>query len=189
MNELLEPLVSPEFVDPSDGHTDDKRLTETLYAELREIAAAQFRRSSMGKVTLQPTAIVNEALLRMLRADGGAFRSRTHCLARAAVAMRCVLVDYARASHAKKREGKAQQVSLVAGDAAITDQSLDALQMHDLLESFSQLSPRAARVVEMRIYAGMTVDETAEALNVSPRTVKGDWRTAVAWLRARLTEA
>lgn len=170
----------------NDDHAQD--LSDTIYSELRAIAKQRFGNAAGGQGTLQPTAIVNEALLKLLRDPKFEGCSRTQLLAAAAVAMRCVVIDYARAAHRQKRGGYQQRFTLDTSDAAVTDTALDAVEMHDLLESFGKLHPRAARVVEMRVYAGMTVQEIAEALDVSQRTVKGDWRTALAWLRARLSE-
>jgi len=165
-----------------------ERFTTTLYGELRELAGRYLKRRPVGDLTLQPTVILNEALLRMLGPDELDIKSRTHFCATAAVAMRCVVVDHARSRKTKKRGGDLGRVTLDTGDAVVSDSFVDAVMLSDLLDHFADLSERGAKVVELKIFAGMTVPEIAEALGVSERTVKGDWRTAQAWLRAELAD-
>ena len=166
-----------------------QELSDSIYEQLRQIARQRVRPAVRDRVTLQPTAIVNEALLKLLRQPSFADHTRAELLAAAAVAMRCVVIDYARGQQRQKRGGDLQRVTLDTADVGVSDTATDAIEMHELLTNLAELHPRSARVIEMRIYAGMTVVEVAEALDVSERTVKSDWRTAVAWLRSRLLEA
>jgi RNA polymerase sigma factor (TIGR02999 family) len=163
-------------------------LAAALYEELHELARRRFTPRRFVGSTLQPTAIVNEAFARMLGRSNADPRSRSHFLATAATIMRGVVVDHARARNARKRGGGMRKIQLSAIGIASTKNELDAVALDDLLKALSKLCPRTARVVEMRVFAGMTVPETAAALGVSERTIKGDWRTATAWLRAELQD-
>lgn len=165
-----------------------ERFSATLYRELRTLASRYANRQPASPSALQPTALVHEAMLRLLGGGHVDDKSRTHFVAAAAVAMRCVLVDEARARKAAKRGGGAAQITLDTRDAAVSDAFVDVIALSDLLDRLAKLSPRAAKVVEMRVFAGMTSAEIAGALDVSIPTVKGDWRTARAWLRAELKQ-
>ena len=164
---------------------EDSRATElmALVAEkLREIAAAYLRRERAGH-TLQPTALVNEAYLRMIDSTAIESSDRDRFLAYAARAMRQVLVDHARRRRADKRGGEQwRRVTLHPELAAEGSSDIDLVDLDDLLERFSALDERAARVVELRAFAGLTRLQAAEVLGVSPRTVDNDWYTARAWL-------
>lgn len=163
-----------------------EQLTPLLYDELRALAGRYLNARKNGVNTLQPTALVHEAFLRLIGHDEIDPRSRTHFFAAAANAMRWVLVDYARAKAAEKRGGGRTFLTLQSSDGVVESEEVDVLALHELLERLAELSPRAARVVDMRFFGGMSVSETAQVLGVSERTVKGDWRTARAWLRAEL---
>jgi RNA polymerase sigma factor (TIGR02999 family) len=162
-------------------HADLERLLAILYDELHGIAGALMRRERPDH-TLQPTALVHEAYLKLVGSSPPRLNDRAHFLSVAARAMRQVLVDHARAHRAARRGGGWRRVTL---DEALTPSAPNELEVLDLdlaLGRLAALDERAARVAEMRVFAGMTVAEAAEALGVSPRTVDGDWAMARAWL-------
>ena len=163
-------------------------LMPTVYAELRRQAERALRRESAGH-TLQATALVHEAYLRLVDQNRVAWRNRAHFFAIAAQMMRRVLVDHARTRLAAKRGGELQRVTLGdvgAGTADQGDGDIDLLALHDALELLATIDPRQARLVELRYFGGLGIEETAEALEVSPATVKRDWAVARAWLRREL---
>jgi RNA polymerase sigma factor (TIGR02999 family) len=166
-------------------------LMPLVYAQLR-MQARRYLRSERSGLTLQSTALVHEVYLRLTRAGDVDWQDRVHFFALSAQMMRRILVDVARARAAAKRGGGAvhedhpegvdlDQLPVGASDAA---RSLCALD--DALESLAQLDPRRARVVELRFFGGLGVDETADVLQVSPQTVMRDWRLAKAWLAREL---
>jgi RNA polymerase sigma factor (TIGR02999 family) len=162
-------------------------LMPRVYDELRVLAASHMRRER-GDHTLQPTALAHEAFLRLVRLPDGTVQNRIHFFALAAQAMRRILADHARRHRAAKRGGGMARVSLEVADAAglvagggVAIDDLDAL-----IEDLARLDPRQARVVELRYFGGLTVEETAEVLGVSPATVKRDWLVARAWLHREL---
>lgn len=136
--------------------------------------------------TLQATALVHEAYLRLVEDAQVLSRGRAYFFASAARAMRQILVDHARARSRDKRGGGVAPVTLVTGDAEVTSLGIDLLDLHRALEKLEELSPRQVRVVECRYFAGLDVEETAKALEMSPRTVKRDWQLARTWLYRRL---
>lgn len=150
-----------------------------VYDELRLVARRQLRSSND---TLQATALVHEAYMRLAEDARVLNRGRAYFFAAAARAMRQILVDHARARVRAKRGGGAAPVTLKTGDAEVENLSTDLLDLHRALEVLEQLNPRQARVVECRYFAGLDIEETAEALETSPRTVKRDWQLARAWL-------
>ena len=158
-----------------------ERLFPILYDELRRQAGRYMRRERRTH-TLQPSGLVHEAYLRLAGAPDLEWRSRAQFFAIAARVMRQVLVDYARRRRAAKRKGC--QVTLADADAAVAP--LDLLDLEDALEELAVLDARQARVVELRFFGGLDVEETAEVLGLAPRTVKRDWQTARAWLQHRL---
>jgi RNA polymerase sigma-70 factor (ECF subfamily) len=156
------------------------------YEVLRRIARAHMKRERAGP-TLQATAVANEAYLRLADQRQLDPRDRVKFLAAAANTVRRVLVDHARGKHRHKRGGDAQRVTLAGIDVANrAADPVDLLALDDALARLAELSERAAKVVELRFFGGLSVEETAEALDVSPRTVADDWRTARAWLRKEL---
>lgn len=160
------------------------QLFQLLYDELRRLAQHHFQKERPDH-TLQATALVHEAYLRLISMDQD-WRSRTQFFALASAAMRRVLVDHARAKHAAKRPGSQRKVDL---DEALLlcRQSYDDLIALDLaLERLSQLDPRQTRLVELRYFGGLTLEETAEALGVSSITVQRDWVIAKSWLHGEL---
>ena len=135
--------------------------------------------------TLQTTALVNEAYVRLAGVDGTPFRDRTHFFAMAATMMRRILVDHARAHAADKRGGGVTLIRLDDRIAA-AETNVDLLSLDDALTRLAVMDPQQARIVELRFFTGLTVEETAEALEISPATVKRDWAIAKAWLRHEL---
>jgi RNA polymerase sigma factor (TIGR02999 family) len=163
----------------STGEDPVDRLMPLLYDDLRAIARRQLRRERPGQ-TLVTTALVHEAYLKLVDSSAVARRGRAYFFAAAARAMRQVLVDHARRRGRLKRQSDED----AAGDLALAvdDFSAELLDLHDALERFAAEHPRPARTVECRFFAGLSVEETAEALGVSPRTVKADWALARGWL-------
>ena len=166
-----------------------ERLLAAIYDELHGQAARAMRREGDAH-TLQATAVVHEAYLRLVDQRRVAWRNRAHFYGVAAQMMRRVLVDHARARLADKRGGAFQRVSLAGlGAAAADDADLDVLALHDALERLAVLDPDQARLVELRYFGGLGIEDTAEALDVSPATVKREWAVARAWLRRELGDA
>ncbi len=160
-------------------------LLPAVYDELRGLARRYFA-AERAEHTLQPTALVHEVYIRIADQTASTWKDKAHFLGIAARVMRQILVDHARRKSAKKRSGKRELVTL---DAQPDDEAASAVDVEavDLaIEKLSSLDARKARVVELRIFAGMTMEEVAEALAVSKRTVEGDWAFASAWLRGEL---
>jgi len=160
-------------------------LIPLLYDELHLIASRLMRREAANH-TLQPTALVNEAYMRLVQPRGEGWKDRTHFFAVAAIVMRQILVDHARARKADKRGG-IPPLPLEFFDPAVTLQDPDrVLAIDAALSRLETLDRRQCRIVELRVFAGMTVEETAEALKISTRTVKREWQLARAWLYGEL---
>jgi RNA polymerase sigma factor (TIGR02999 family) len=155
-----------------------------VYDELRALAAYHMERERPGH-TLPPTAVVHEVYLRLAKQDKTAWANRAQFLAIASGMIRRVLVDHARARAAHKREA-ARRVPLEDFEPSDREQDADIDGIDEALNELAKLDERQARVVELRYFGGLSIEETAEALGVSPGTVKGDWRLARAWLAARL---
>lgn len=168
---------------------DDRQSLETLlpvvYQELRRLAAAYLRRERPGG-TLQPTALVHEAYLRLAKDAPGRWQNRAHFCAIAAHSMRQILIDRARARQAAKRGGERQRVTLDDGVAATSGRGIDLLALDEALERLAALDPVQARIVELRFFGGLTIEETATAMSISPATVKRHWTVASAWLAREL---
>ena len=175
-------------VDPLDERLDAKaaELMPLVYTELRAMAANYLRRERADH-TLQPTALVHEAYLR-LAGTGKQSIDRAHFMALAAVAMRNVLVDHARKHTAAKRHADGKRLTLGAPEVASAGRELDVLELDDLLHRLAKLDARRARVVELKVFAAMTNDEIAQVLGISRSTVAEDWTVAKAWLAAQLTD-
>jgi RNA polymerase sigma-70 factor (ECF subfamily) len=167
-----------------DRHALD-RLLPLVYAELRRIAARQLRRERVGH-TLQPTALVNEAYLRLVDQRQVDWRNRAHFFAVAAQLMRRILVDYARRRHANKRGDGVQPVSIDQVVEPGAEDQFSVLVLDQALGRLEKLDPGLAQIVELRAYGGLTIEEAAHVLNVSPSTAKREWRTAKAWLARQL---
>lgn len=156
-------------------------LVQLLYGELRRLAASYLRRERANH-TLQPTALVNEAYLRLVEQKDLRFDSRTQFFAIAARVMRRVLVDHARRHHALRRGGATPRLTLDEAIVYSTEQPGDLIALDELLSRLAQFDSQQARVVELRVFGGLTVEETASVLGISPATTKRDWSMAKAWL-------
>ncbi len=179
--------------DPGDllrraSHADQKAINElmpVLYDELRRIAR-NFMADERKGHTLQATVLVHEAYVRLIEQRNANPEDRTHFFAMASNIIRRVLVDHARKRGAAKRGRDWEKVSLGDVDPADKDGDIDLLGLHEALEKLASVSDRAAQVVTMRYFAGMSVEEIARVLEISPRTVAGEWAMARAWLRREL---
>lgn len=159
-----------------------------VYAELRRLARYHLNREREGH-TLQSTALVNEVYLRLVD-QGLEVRNRTHFFAVASHLMRQILVDYARRRSAAKRGHEIEKVTLSEAEEALPRVgAVDLLALDRALEDLNQVDPQLTRVVEMRFFGGLSIEETAEVLHVSQSTVKRDWSTARAWLHRELTQS
>ena len=169
---------------PASGSTEE--LAAVLYNELSAIAH-RLRRSERADHTLETSALVHEAFLRLAREQAAAWQSRACFLAAAATTMRRVLVNYARARNAGKRGANFHTTLVTIPDATHSSDALDVLVLDDLLDRLRRLDERQAQVLELRVFGGFEVDEVAGILEVSPRTVKRDWRFAKAWVACQLS--
>ena len=163
-------------------------LMAAVYNELHRQAARAMGRET-PEHTLQATALVSEAYLRLIDQRRVQWRNRAHFFGVAAQLMRRILVDHARTRHAAKRGGGARQLTLGDADSAheAPDESgVDVLVLHDVLERLAAIDPNQARIVELRYFGGLTIEDTAAALDVSPATIKREWAIARAWLRREL---
>jgi len=161
------------------------RLTPLVYEELRHQAARYLRRERRSH-TLQTTALIHEAYLRLIDAKDVHWQSRAHFFAIAANLMRRILVDHARRRDADKRGGSRVRVQLDEALAVADEADVDLLAIDEALDRLAVIDPQQARVVELRFFSGLSVEETAAALGVSPKTVKRDWSVARAWLRREI---
>lgn len=157
-------------------------LMPAVYDELRHLAAHYLNRERSNH-TLQPTALVHEAYLKLVDESRVDWQNRAHFFAAAARMMRHILVDHARAHNAAKRGGGNLKVTLNEAVAAFATPDLDLLALDDALNELSELDPQQSRVVELRYFGGLSIEDTAAVLGISPATVKRDWMTAKAWLR------
>jgi RNA polymerase sigma factor (TIGR02999 family) len=165
-----------------------EQLTPLVHAELHRLAKHYMAGERRGHI-LQTTALVNEAFLRLIDWQNVEWRNRAHFFGLAAQIMRRILVDFARARRREKRGGDALQVSLSEAADVAQEQSADLVALDDALQTLEKLDPRQARVVELRFFAGLSLEETAEALKVSLSTVRRDWSLAEAWLYRELSNA
>jgi len=169
---------------------DPASLMPQVYDELRRLAANYLRRERPGQ-TLQATALVHEAFLRLNAEKNHPWKNRTHFLAIAALSMRQILVQRARARHAGKRGGDAQRITLdesaLVNVPATAPTGVDVLALDAALERLAALNSQQAKIVELRYFGGLTVEEVGETLEISPATVKRHWTIARAWLRTQMT--
>jgi RNA polymerase sigma factor (TIGR02999 family) len=163
------------------------QLVPLVYEDLRRVAAAYLRREGAGH-SLQPTALVHEAYVRLVDQRQVKWRNRVHFYAVAAGLMRRILVDHARTRRADKRGGQVERVTLVGDEAALeSPRAIDILALHESLERLAAFDPRKERIVELRYFGGLTIEETAEVVAISEATVVREWTIAKAWLRADLS--
>ena len=160
------------------------RLLDAVYAELRRLARHYLSQERAGH-TLQPTALVHEAYMKLVD-QRVSWQNRAHFFAVAAQAMRRVLVDHARGHLAQKRGGAQERVTLSAAEGLAAPE-VDLIALDSALEKLAALDPRQSQIVELRYFGGLTNEETAEALGISPATVKREWTVAKAWLRKALS--
>jgi RNA polymerase sigma-70 factor (ECF subfamily) len=164
------------------------KLTPLVYDELRQMAHRYMGGARAGH-TLQTTALINEAYLRLADQAQPTYHNRAHFLAVAARAMRQILVDYALSYNAQKRGGGAQKIQLNEATVVCESQSKEVLELNDALERLEELDSRKAQVVELKYFGGLNQDEIAEVLSISPKTVRRDWSFAKAWLHNELYAA
>lgn len=164
-------------------------LMPIVYADLRRLAAGYMRREAAGHA-LQPTALVHEAYVRLVDQKRVKWRNRAHFFGVAAGLMRRILVDAARRRRAEKRGGGWERVTLAGDEAAPgSHREVDVLALHEALERLAEFDPQQERIVELRYFGGLTIEETAEVLGISTATVAREWRIAKAWLRANLSRS
>jgi RNA polymerase sigma factor (TIGR02999 family) len=161
------------------------RLIPMVHDELHRLARREMRGERTGH-TLQTTALVNEAYLRLIDARRVHWHDRAHFFALSARLMRRILVDHARSRHYLKRGGGAKQIALDDALVVAEARSADLIALDDALQALAAVDPRKSQVIEMRYFGGLTVDETAEALSISPETVTRDWRFGKVWLLRKL---
>lgn len=163
------------------------RLVPLVYEELRLQAARYLRRERPGH-TLQTTALIHEAYLRLVGAQDIRWQSRAHFFAVAANLMRRILIDHARSNQAAKRGGTNIKLSFAEAIIVANKQDVDVLAVDEALDRLAAIDPQQARIVELRFFGGLSVEETAEALDISPRTVKRDWAVARVWLHREISK-
>jgi len=161
------------------------RLMPVVYGELRRLAEHHLRRERPGH-TLQPTALVHEAYLRLVRPPEVGWQGRAHFFGLAARAMREIVIDHARRHQAQKREAGRRPVALEEVLEWSADRAADLVALDDALRSLARLDPEKSRLVELRFFGGLSMEEIAEVMGWSPRTVYREWRTARAWLQSQV---
>ena len=164
------------------------RLMPIVYAELHKMAKRHMNQQRPGH-TLQTTALVHEAFFKLVGESGKQWENRAHFFGVAAQAMRHVLVDYARSAHAQKRGGAQRPVALDDAMTISTGRLAEVIALDDCLTALAKLHPRQSEVISLRYFGGLSVEETAQVLKVSPETVMRDWRAAKAWLHVQLSRA
>jgi RNA polymerase sigma factor (TIGR02999 family) len=181
-NEITQLLIAWNQGDQ--GARDE--LTPLIYDELRRLARGYLRRERPGH-TLQPTALVHEAFLRLIDQSQVNWQNRAHFFGAAARLMRQILINHAEARRAAKRGGEAERVSLNDVDHSAPAQEIDLIALNEALTNLERIDPRQGRIVELRYFSGLTIEEIAEVMNVAPVTVKREWIAARAWLRRELS--
>jgi len=162
-------------------------LIPIVYDELRRQAARYLRRERPGH-TLQTTALINEAYLRLIDQRAMRWQNRAQFFGIAAQLMRRILVDHARARHRAKRGGSDIRVSLTDATSVTKEPDLDLVELDEALNKLAEIDPQQSKIVELRFFSGLNVQETAAALNISPATVKRDWSVAKAWLHREINQ-
>lgn len=161
------------------------QMTPVLYDELRRIAR-HFLAAERPDHTLQPTALVHEAYMRLVDQHSVDWKNRAHFLGVAASMMRRILINHARSQKAAKREGYTQAIALEDALGVFANPEVDLLELNTALQQLAELDPQQGRVVELRYFGGLTIEETAEAMGISPATVKREWGTARLWLMRQI---
>lgn len=180
--------VTQLLIEWSAGHREAfEHLVPLVYEDLRRLAGGYMRRESPGHA-LQPTALVHEAYLKLVDQRQVKWQNRAHFFGIAAGMMRRILVDHARVQRADKRGGGWERVTLVGDEVAAGGPAeIDVLSLHHSLERLAAFDPQQARIVELRYFGGLTIEEAAEVVGISPATVVREWTIAKAWLRADLS--
>jgi RNA polymerase sigma factor (TIGR02999 family) len=182
MSDITQILAAIEQGDPRAA----EELLPLVYAELRKLATAKMAEEKPGQ-TLQATALVHEAYLRLVGTDAGPqWNGRAHFFAAAAEAMRRILVDQARRKLSLRRGGGLQRLPIEDQEIEAAEPSVDLLAVHEALDRFQDVDPTAAQIVKLRYFAGLTIPQAAEALGISTSTVDRSWAYARAWLHAAL---
>ena len=181
--------ISKLLVEWRDGDTTAlDRLVPLVYRELRRLAGYYMRRQRADH-TLQTSALINEAYLRLIDHKNMRWKNRAHFYAVAAQAMRRILVDHARSRGYAKRGGGARKVSFDEAVIGAEERGAELIALDDALKNLDLIDPRKSQIVELRYFGGLSVDETAEALGISPVTVMRDWRSAKGWLLRAITKS
>lgn len=181
------PQVSQLLNEWSSGNQAARdQLMPLVYEELHRLAHQYMKRESPGH-TLQTSALVNEAFVRLVDQKNVRWQNRAHFFGIAAQAMRRILVDYARVRNSAKRGGGAAKISLDEGLVVSDERSVEVVNVHEALERLAEFDARKSQLVELRFFGGLSIEETADVLGVSPATVMRDWTLAKAWLRRELT--
>lgn len=189
MSNLETPQITRLLLDWSKGdQTALEHLMPLVYDELRKMARRYMRKQSAGH-TFQTTELIHEAYLKLAKGDEQNWQNRAHFFGVAAQAMRHILVDYARSKHSQKRGGWQEQVTLDETFRAGGQVSHELVQLDDALNELANLDQRKSRVVELKYFGGLTNEEIAEVLKVSPETVKRDWRFSRTWLLRELSSS
>ncbi len=164
------------------------KLYPLVYEELRRLARRHMRHERTGH-TLQTTALVNEAYMRLAESQKIRWQNRAQFFALSAELMRRVLVDFARSRRSLKRGGEAEQLSLDKALVISSKKNPDLVALDEAMQALAAVAPRKSRVVELRFFGGLSVEETAEVLHISPETVMRDWKFAKAWIRREMSRA
>ena len=188
MNDTAQKNITAKLQDWNRGNNAAaEELMPLVYDELHKVAARYLRKERPDH-TLQPTALVNEAYLKLIDISSVEWQDRAHFFAVSSNVMRRILVDYARAQATDKRGGALQKVELDEAVSFQRESQVDLLALNDALDKLAELDERQSQIVEMRFFGGLTVEETAEVLKVSARTIKREWAMAKAWLFQRMKD-
>ena len=188
MDETTADQIAAILAEAAPGRPPDaQRLIPLVYDDLRELAANYLRRENPGH-TLQSTALVNEAFLKLVDQTRVNWRGKTHFFAVSAEIMRRILVDHARTKQHQKRGGDRQRIALHDDMKISAQRDEDLLAVDEAMVKLAERDPRQAKIVELRFFAGLTVAEVAEVLGVSKRTVESEWTMIRAWLRRELSD-
>jgi RNA polymerase sigma factor (TIGR02999 family) len=190
MDQQTSPNITQLLIDLTDGNKEVvNEILPLIYDELRKLANSYLRRER-GNHTLQPTALVHEAYMKLIDQKQVRWQNRAHFFGIAAQVMRRILMDYARQHKAEKRGGSGENIPLEEGFIIIeNERSADLLALDEALENLKKIDEMKAKIVELRYFGGLSVEETAEVLGVSQITIKRHWRMAKAWLYGRLKDS
>ena len=187
MPESLPPAINELLTNWGEGDREAlKAVVPLLYEDLRRVAHQYLRKARPGH-TLQTTALVHEAYLRLEQYHRAQFQNRTHFVAICALLMRQILIGHERTRRAAKRGAGGQKVTLDDANEMIRGRPVDLLALDDALTGLARLDPQQSRIVELRFFGGLSIEETAEVLGLSPATVKRHWSTARVWLHREMT--